>query len=294
VVPLVRFGRYTVDPDNVKEGGQAFVYFAVDPRDGTRVAIKVSRPSDWSRKRMKREIGTQLRLDHPNILPVREHAEDFSWYATDQAECSLDGLGPFTRAQWMHFRAGMLGVVSAVGYAHRKRLIHRDLSPGNILVFAAGWTVSDWDFVHVPPKAGPRMTEPLERFGTPDFMAPELAADPRDVGPAADIYALGRIAAWGTMLKPGEGTADDHPFTAWWRLLIDHTTAYDPARRWTIQDVHAHLRLLPPRHVQLRLDEPRFDAPLVASRVDVCPNCQRDLGRDRAEHCLACHAPLPD
>ena len=124
-------------------------------------------------------------------------------------------------------------------------------------------------------------------------MAPELAADPRNVGPAADIYAIGRIAAWGTMLKPGERTADDHPFTAWWRLLIDSTTAYDPAKRWTIEDVRTHLRSLPSRNVQLRFDEPRLDVPVLTSRVDVCPNCQKDLGRDRAEHCLGCHAHLP-
>jgi serine/threonine protein kinase len=234
---------------------------------------------------MKREIKTQQSLHHPNILPVREHAEDFGWYATDHAECSLDGLGPFPRAQWMHFRAGMLAVASAVAYAHSKGLIHRDLSPGNILVFAGGWAVSDWGFVYVPPKEGPRMTEPLEHFGTPDFMAPEQAADPHEVGPSADIYAIGRIAAWGTMLKRGEGRPDDHPFTAWWRLLIDGTTAYDPEKRWTIRDVEVHLRSRPRSDVpQLRLGEPSFDAPLLVSRNDVCPHCQSDLGRDRAEH----------
>jgi serine/threonine protein kinase len=173
-------------------------------------------------------------------------------------------------------------------------LIHRDLSPGNILVFAGGWAVSDWGFVYVPPKEGPRMTEPLEHFGTPDFMAPEQAADPHEVGPSADIYAIGRIAAWGTMLKRGEGRPDDHPFTAWWRLLIDGTTAYDPEKRWTIRDVEVHLRSRPRSDVpQLRLGEPSFDAPLLVSRNDVCPHCQSDLGRDRAEHCLRCHAHLP-
>jgi serine/threonine protein kinase len=293
-VRRVKFGRYTVDPRELKEGGQAFVYFTEDPRDGARVAIKVARPSDWSRRRMKLEIETQLGLDHPNILPVREHAED-TWYSTDRAECSLEEFGPFPREQWMHFRAGMLGIASAVAHAHGKGLVHRDLSPGNILVFAGGWTVSDWGFVYVPPKKGrPRMTEPLEQFGTRDFMAPEQAADPRNVGPAADIYALGRIAAWGTMLKAGEAADDDHAFTAWWRLLIDRTTAYEPAKRWTIRDVQAHLRSLPPRHVQLRFDEPHFDAPLLVSRQDVCPHCQRTLGRDGAERCLGCHAHLLD
>lgn len=291
----MRFGRYTVDANRRKEGGQAFVYFAVDPRDGARVAIKVARPSDWSRRRLRQEIKVQGGLDHPNILPVREHAEDFGWYATDQAECSLDEMGPFSRAQWMHLRAGMLGVTSAIAHAHGKSLVHRDLSPANILVFAGGWAVSDWGFVYVPPRKGrPRMTERLERFGTCEFMAPEQATDPRDVGPAADIYALGRIAAWGTALRRGEGTADDHPFTAWWRLLIDSTTAYEPSSRWTIQDVQTHLRSLPPRHEQLRFGEPHFDAPIRVSRLDVCPHCHRDLGRDGAGRCRGCHVHLLD
>jgi serine/threonine protein kinase len=134
----VRFGRYSVDPHHFKEGGQAFVYFTVDPRDGARVALKVSRPTDWSRKRMKREINTQRGLDHPNILPIREHADDFDWYVTDQAECSLDGLGPFPRAQWMHLRAGMLGVASAVAYRTGNGLVHRDLSPGTSSCLRAG------------------------------------------------------------------------------------------------------------------------------------------------------------
>jgi eukaryotic-like serine/threonine-protein kinase len=290
----VRIGRFTVDPSTRKEGGQAFVYFAVDPSTGDRLAIKVARPSDWSHRRMKMEVKAQGSLDHPNILPVLEHADDFTWYATDEAECSLEELGPFPRTQWMHFRAGMLGIASAVAHAHAKGYIHRDLSPGNVLVFAGGWTVSDWGFVFMPHKKGrPRMTQPLERFGTPEFMAPEQATDPRDVGAPADIYAIGRIAAWGTMLKRGEGRPGDHPFTAWWGLLIDRTTEYDPEKRWTIQDVETHLRSRPPMECSQAVQEPSFAAPLTISRADVCPHCESGLGRDAAERCLGCHAHLP-
>jgi serine/threonine protein kinase len=137
------------------------------------------------------------------------------------------------------------------------------------------------------------MTEPLERFGTPEFMAPEQVTDPRTVGPPADVFALGRIAAWGTMLRRGEARANDHPFTAWWRLLIDGTTAYEPSKRWTMRDVETHLRSLPSREIQHQeLREPSFDAPLVVSRGDICSYCQSDIGRDRAEHCLGCQRSL--
>src|SRR4051794_18450858 len=154
---------------------------------------------------------------------------------------------------------------------------------------------SDWGFVFAPPdRKAPRMTAPLERFGTPDFMAPEQAADPRNVGPPADIYAIGKIAAWGTALRRGEGGSHVHPFTAWWRLLIDGTTAYDPEKRWTIRDVETHLRSRPSSEgANQPLAEPTPDAPLLASRGDAYPYCLSDLGRDGAEHCLRCHAHLP-
>jgi hypothetical protein len=52
----VKIGRYTVDEGNRMGGGQAFVFFSVDPDTGQEVAIKVARPSAWSRDRMAREI----------------------------------------------------------------------------------------------------------------------------------------------------------------------------------------------------------------------------------------------
>jgi serine/threonine protein kinase len=138
------------------------------------------------------------------------------------------------------------------------------------------------------------MTQPLELFGTPDFVAPEQVGDPRTVGAAADVYALGRIAAWGTTLKRGEGGPHDHPFAAWWRRLIDGATAYDPEKRWTMTDVETHLRSRPPREVSpRRLGELGFDTPLTVSRGDACPYCQSTLGRDNAERCLRCHVHLP-
>jgi serine/threonine protein kinase len=194
---------------------------------------------------MKKEIKAQEGLDHPNILPVLAHGDDFEWYATRRAECSLDALGPFSQGEWMQLRAGLLGVVSALSYAHAKGLVHRDLSSGNVLVFAHGWAVSDWGFVYVPPRGGLRMTQPLERFGTPEFMAPEMAIDPANVGPPADIFSFGRLAAWGTGLRRGESFDDDDAAVRWWRLLIDGTTRYEPGARWTNRDVETHLRSQP-------------------------------------------------
>src|ERR1700722_1634365 len=219
-------------------GGQAFVFFSVDPDTGQEVAIKVARPSAWSRDRMAREIKVQQKLEHPNILPILDHDPALGWYATSRGAAGLESRGPFPRAEWTRLRVGLMGVASAIGYAHELGYLHSDISSGNVLVFSAGWAVSDWGFVYEPPRKGaPRMTQHLERFGTPEFMAPEMVVDPKIAGTSADIYSIGRLATWGTGLERGESRADDDAAVSWWRQLIDSTTAWDPHDRWTMRDV---------------------------------------------------------
>jgi serine/threonine protein kinase len=288
----VRFGRYVVDPDHRKEGGQAFVYFTHDPDTGTPVAIKVARPSQWSHRRMRREIRAQEELVHPNILPVLARGEDYRWYAAQRAECSLEDLGLLPSEQWMYLRAGLLGIGSAVSYAHASGYIHRDISAGNVLVFAHGWAVGDWGFVYVSPKDGVRMTQPLERFGTPEFMAPEMAVDPMNVGTEADVFSIGRLAVWSTGLKRGEAGTTDDPTVRWWRLLIDSCTMYEPSARWTMRDVETHLRTATPTLAPPSTSAPVFDLPISAWAREECPRCHRQLGRDASERCLGCHASL--
>lgn len=293
----MRFGPYSVDPHHRKEGGQAFVYFSEDPETGEQVAIKVARPSEWSRKRMKEEIKVQKNLDHPNTLPILAHDEAFGWYATRRADCSLEEIGPFRRERWTYLRVGLMGVASAVRHAHTKGYIHRDISTGNVLVFKGGWAVADWGFVYARPTRGaPRMTQPLERFGTPEFMAPEMAVDPMNVREPADIFAIGRLAAWGTGLRRGESHTDDNAVVSWWRRLIDGTTAYEPAMRWTMRDVEAHLRPKPSVVLGARrlppTTLPRSGGPTPRAD-DPCPHCLSQLGRDAAERCLGCHAMAP-
>jgi eukaryotic-like serine/threonine-protein kinase len=287
----MQFGRFTVDPHDRRDGGQAFVYFAVDPITDRRVAVKVARPSGWSRKRLKREIETQEKLNHPNIPRVVARDDAFLWYVTNRAECSLEDLGALSPQHWPYLRVGLMGVASAVAYAHSSGYIHRDISAGNVLVYAQGWAVSDWGFVFSPPKGGLRMTQPLERFGTPEFMAPEMAIDPMNVGTPADIFSIGRLAAWCTGLKRGQSNDADEPIVRWWRVLIDGTTAYEPNARWTIQDVETHLRSTFPVERSSPLIEPRREGGYVVRQEgDACPQCRSQIGRDQAERCLACHA----
>jgi len=276
----MRVGRYLVDGEHPKEGGQAFVYFGSGAHE--RIAVKVARPSKWSHQRLRREIAVQTRLDHPNVLKIVDHDAEQGWYAMRRAVGSLEDLGPLPRSEWTRLRVGLLATAHAVVHAHECGYVHRDLSPANILIYADRWVVADWGFVCEPFRPAQRLTQPLERFGTPEFMAPELLVDPRDAKPSSDVFSIGRIAAWGTgqLTTPSEQAPGDQ-LAGWWRRLIDGAAAYDPAMRWTMQDVVTHLRARP-----ALLSSDRADP---TGREEVCPRCGSSIGRDSSERCLNCH-----
>lgn len=276
----MRVGPYLVDTEHRKEGGQAFVYFGAG--SDRQIAVKVARPSNWSHQRLKREIAVQSRLDHPNVLKIIRHDAENGWYAMSRAQGSLEDLGPFPRYEWTRLRVGLLAIAQAVTHAHERGYVHRDLSPANILIYPDRWVVADWGFVCEPFRPGQRMTQPLERFGTPEFMAPELLVDPRDAKPPADVFSIGRIAAWGTGLRGDAVGEGEDQLTNWWRRLIEGAAAYEPKLRWTMREVLTHLRAQPRVVPAARITS-------VAGGVEACPRCGSGAGRDGAEHCLSCH-----
>ena len=92
-----------------------------------------------------------------------------------------------------------------VAYAHDRGVIHRDLKPANILVGGFGEViVLDWGLAKVwgepdvgieafPAKANPVLTPAGRRYGTPLYMAPELARGDAQIDGRADVFSLGNI-----------------------------------------------------------------------------------------------------
>ena len=85
-------------------------------------------------------------------------------------------------------------VARAIDYAHRHKILHRDLQPGNILLDANGEPlVSDFGLAKWLEEKSD-LTQTLTTFGTPGYIAPEQAEGAAaDLTPAADIYSLGAI-----------------------------------------------------------------------------------------------------
>jgi hypothetical protein len=146
-------------------------------------------------KRFYLEAEAAANLDHPGIVPIYEVGQHegqhyFSMgFVEGQSLAQRLADGPLpTRAA-----AALLARVSeAVSYAHQRGVIHRDIKPANILLDQSGNPrVTDFGLAK-KLQAESGLTGSGQIMGTPSYMPPEQAGGTRgEVGPAADVYALG-------------------------------------------------------------------------------------------------------
>jgi serine/threonine protein kinase len=159
------------------------------------------------RPRFEREAAITARLQHPAIVPIYEAGtwpDGKAFYAMRLVEGRTLARA-IDAATTLEARIALLphvvAVTEALAYAHDKRVIHRDLKSGNVLVGAFGETVViDWglakeldrpDVEDEPTAPHHALTRVGSVMGTPCFMAPEQArGEPLDE--RADVYALGR------------------------------------------------------------------------------------------------------
>jgi eukaryotic-like serine/threonine-protein kinase len=194
--------RYFGDYELVREinrGGMGVVFRARQMSLNRNVALKMilagQLANDNDVKRFYTEAEAAANLDHPGIVPIFEVGQHegqhyFSMGFVEGQSLSqrlADGPLPSREAAELIQR-----VSEAIEYAHQHGVIHRDLKPANILLDQNGNPrVTDFGLAKkIQGDSG--LTGSGQIMGTPSYMPPEQAGSKRgEVGPAADVYALG-------------------------------------------------------------------------------------------------------
>ena len=187
------------------QGGMGRVFLAArDSPDGAVVPIAVkvlSRTSDaTARTRFRRELTAARRVRGEGTARVLDGDADADppWLATEYISGpTLDQLvaasGP------LGGRAGAalaVGVAGALATIHASGIVHRDLKPANIILGPDGPRVVDFGIARTEDATTLSITG--WAMGTPGYMAPEQIAEPREAGPAADVFALGAVLVFAT------------------------------------------------------------------------------------------------
>ncbi|HEX5660021.1 MAG TPA: protein kinase [Polyangiales bacterium] len=197
-VPLKRTSERAAQRYEVKgqiaHGGMGVVYRALDRSNGQEVALKRVFLKNSSRRALytsafEREYQVLASLEHPRIIRVFDYGvDDEGPYYTMELVAGRD-LAKAAPLPWREVCLYMRDLAASLSLLHARRLLHRDLSPGNVKIDAEGHAklldfgaLSDFGFTNW-------------LIGTPPLVPPEaLRGDLLDQ--RADLYALGGLAYW--------------------------------------------------------------------------------------------------
>ncbi|MFD9390270.1 serine/threonine-protein kinase [Streptomyces sp. NPDC060000] len=216
-------GHYRLE-ERLGSGGMGVVHLARST-SGMKVAVKVvhaqfARDPEF-RGRFRQEVAAARRVSGAFTAPVvdADPEAERPWMATlfipgsTLAE-QVKRNGPMRSGE---LRRLMAGLAEALRDIHRVGVVHRDLKPSNVLLAEDGPKVIDFGISR--PKDSELRTETGKLIGTPPFMAPEQFRRPREVGPAADIFALGSVMVHAAT---GRGPFDsDSPYVVAYQVVHD-------------------------------------------------------------------------
>jgi hypothetical protein len=223
-------GRFRIDA-LVGSGGFAWVYKGYDPELDVPVALKVLKPQfagdEMFETRFRREASTAAKLRHPNIikiLAVGREGEAVYFVMDYLSQGLVDRLRVMgTLPEHMLVRVGF-DVASALGFAHRQGVIHRDVKVDNIMFDDHGnAVVTDFGIARAVSKYA-EQTGTNMVVGTPQYFSPEQARGlPLDG--RADLYSLGV-----TLFKAATGVL---PFQGddWYEIARQHVEDAPPRPR---------------------------------------------------------------
>jgi eukaryotic-like serine/threonine-protein kinase len=266
-------GRYRLEA-RIAAGGMSTVYRALDETLERQVAVKlmnreVASDSDQL-ERFRREARAVAQLSHPHIVSVIDAGEDldpthprpyivFEYVEGETLKERIRRLGrlPITEAV-----AYAIEIARALGAAHARHIVHRDVKPQNVLIDHEGSAkVTDFGIARTLEEDG--LTADGRVLGTTDYVSPEQALG-QDVTGQSDLYSLGVVLY--------EMLTGEVPFTGESQVAVamKHVREQIPDVQLKRPEVSAALASVVDTATAKRLDE-RYadDAELIADLEDV-------------------------
>jgi serine/threonine-protein kinase len=252
-------GRFSLERE-IGRGGMGVVYLARDVALDRPVAIKLLPPGmandEELRGRFLREARTAAQLSHPNIVPVHlvEERDGMVYFVMALVEGESLGervrrTGPLPASEVVRI---LQEVAWALGYAHGRGVVHRDIKPDNILLERGSGRALLTDFgIARSVNAVGSATTPGMILGTLQYIAPEQADGAGAVDGRADLYSLGVTAFYALtgrlpfesaggakllaahLFEPAPPIASVLPaLPARLAEIVDQSLVKDPALRW--------------------------------------------------------------
>ncbi|MFJ2769494.1 serine/threonine-protein kinase [Streptomyces sp. NPDC087300] len=217
-------GGYPIE-DRLGSGGMGVVYLA-RAASGRPLAVKVVHgqyaDDQEFRARFRREVAAARRVSGAFTAPVVDADADAAnpWMATvyipgENLGGHVRRAGPLPKDRLRELAAGL---AEALRDIHRVGVVHRDLKPANVMLADDGPRVIDFGVSRAAEALGAdALTQTGRVMGTPPYMSPEQLTNPRDVGPASDVFSLGAVLAYAAT---GRGPFDsDSPYETATRVV---------------------------------------------------------------------------
>jgi len=232
-------GEFDIEGE-LGRGGMAAVFRARERALNRRVAIKVMAPGlfrgDGMVERFRQEAITIANLEHANIIGIHSvrALDDLHLFVMQYVPGhSLDHvIREHGRLSLSATGAVVYHVGSALDYAHRRGVVHRDVKPGNILLDADGDPiVTDFGIAKIAEAPGYTLVGTV--LGTPTYMSPEQCIG-IEVGPPSDQYGLGIVAY---QMLAGAAPFTGEPMA----VMRAHSSEPPPSLRAVRPDVPEHV-----------------------------------------------------
>jgi tRNA A-37 threonylcarbamoyl transferase component Bud32 len=295
---LVSEAAFKWPSDPIARGGMAQIFAGEDRRLGRTVILKTPREdenlpagmSEMFQRRVTAEARVLAKLQHPSIVTIYELGKSSVGWPFCVLE-KVDGVSlrdrldelteteerlqkPCTRER-LELLSNLVSIAEALAYAHERRVVHRDVTPNNILLGKRGEaTLIDWGIARdldAPGGLEPSLQEQSPSAtgrmvtisaGTPPYIPLEQSQG-RKADPSFDVYSFGVTLyevvsgktpfVWNAATSPGGRTAQIDAFMAWLQSddeippampkdpelsgIIAKAMARNPAERFTADEL---------------------------------------------------------